>query len=53
METGARFALSFGFKVIVVLHLFSPPNVTYVYGLSEAVGGVSAFTTPLAGYIQE
>ena len=51
---GACFGLSFGFKGNVVVHLFPPPNVTYVYGLSEAVGGVSAFTVPLAaGYIQE
>ena len=51
---GTCYGLSFGFKGNVVAHIFPLKDVTYLYGLTEAVGGIGAFAIPYAaGHIDK
>ena len=43
----------FGFKGNLISHLFPPKDVAYIYGLTEACGGIGSFVVPLSGgYIE-
>ena len=43
----------FGFKGNLISHLFPPKDVAYIYGLTEASGGIGSFVVPLSGgYIE-
>lgn len=50
---GAGFGTSYGFRGNLAAHLFPVKDITYVYGLTEAVSGVAVLILPLSiGYIQ-
>ena len=51
---GICFGLTSGFKGNVVTHLFPLKDTAYLYGLTEAVGGIGAFAIPYAaGHIDK
>ena len=43
----------FGFKGNLIAHLFPTKDIAYMYGLTEAAGGIGSFVVPLSGgYIE-